>query len=151
MTMITRDWLGLPPRPLTQTDADASRQGTEAPMTPGAMRLTPALDGELIWSDSVPDAAPLRAVGVEALVWSTMTIPPHARPWPLWPTLTLRRCRELRAAKRMSWVGSQSSSFSSAARSPHSSAAPGSLPENDGYLRTEDGRSRREAVATSPL
>ena len=29
-------------------------------MTPGAMRLTPALDGELIWSDSVPDAAPLR-------------------------------------------------------------------------------------------
>ena len=54
MTMITRDWLGLPPRPLTQTDADASRQGTEAPMTPGAMRLAPALDGELIWSDSVP-------------------------------------------------------------------------------------------------
>jgi hypothetical protein len=29
-------------------------------MTPGAMRLAPALDGELIWSDSVPDAAPLR-------------------------------------------------------------------------------------------
>jgi hypothetical protein len=51
-------------------------------MTPGAMRLTPALDGELIWSDSVPDAAPLRAVEVEALVWSTMTIPPYARPWP---------------------------------------------------------------------
>jgi hypothetical protein len=149
MTMITRDWLGLPPRPLTQTDADASRQGTEAPMTPGAMRLAPALDGELIWSDSVPDAAPLRAVGVEALVWSTMTIPPHARPWPLWPTLTLRRCRELRAAKRMCWVGSQSSSFSSALRSPHSSAALGSLSENDGYLRTEDRRSRR--VATSPL
>jgi hypothetical protein len=34
MTMITWDWLGLPPRPLTPTDADASRQGTEAPMTP---------------------------------------------------------------------------------------------------------------------
>ena len=37
-------------------------------MTPGAMRLAPALDGELIWSDSVPDAAPLRAVEVEAIV-----------------------------------------------------------------------------------
>src|SRR5271169_503586 len=82
MTTITRDWLGLPPGPLTQTDADASRQGTDAPMTPRAMRLTPALDGELIWSDSVPDAAPLRAVEVEALVWSTMTIPPYAWPWP---------------------------------------------------------------------
>ena len=84
MTMITRlrDWLGQPQGPLTQADADASRQGTDAPTTPGAMRLTPALDGELIWSDSVPDAAPLRAVEVEALVWSTITIPPHARPWP---------------------------------------------------------------------
>ena len=50
---------------------------------PGATRLTPALDGELIWSHSVPDAAPLPdGVEVEALVWSTMTIPPHARPWP---------------------------------------------------------------------
>src|ERR1700733_8105929 len=78
MTMITRlrDWLGQPQGPLTQADADASRQGTDAPTTPGAMRLTPALDGELIWSDSVPDAAPLRAVEVEALVWSTITIPP---------------------------------------------------------------------------
>ena len=112
-------------------------------MTPGAMRLAPALDGELIWSDSVPDAASLRAVEVEALVWSTMTNPPYARPWPLAPL------SELRAAKTMSWVGSQSSSFSSALRSPHSSAAPGSLSENDGYLRTEDRRSRR--VATSPL
>ena len=51
-------------------------------MMPGAMRVTPALDGELIWSHSVPDAVPLRAVEVEALVWSTMTIPPHARPRP---------------------------------------------------------------------
>jgi hypothetical protein len=75
MTMITRlrDWLGQPQGPLTQTDADASRQGTDAPT---------ALDGELIWSHFVPDAAPLRAVEVEALVWSTRTIPPHARPWP---------------------------------------------------------------------
>ena len=50
-------------------------------MTPGAMRLTPALDGELIWSDSVPDAAPLRAVEVEAIVVDN-AIPPYARPWP---------------------------------------------------------------------
>ena len=57
-------------------------KGTDAPMMPGAMRVTPALDGELIWCDSVPDAAPLRAVEVEALVWSTMTIPPYAWPWP---------------------------------------------------------------------
>jgi hypothetical protein len=84
MTTITRlrDWLGQPQGPLTQTDADASRQGTDAPTTPRAMRLTPALDAELISSDSVPDAAPLRAVEVEALVWSTMTIPPYALPWP---------------------------------------------------------------------
>ncbi len=84
MTMITRlrYWLGRPPGPLTQPDADASRHGSDAPMTPGAMCLTPALDGELIWSDSVPDEAPLRAVEVEALVWSTMKIPPYAWPWP---------------------------------------------------------------------
>jgi len=46
------------------------------------MRPTPALDGELIWSDSAPDAAPLRADEVEALVWSTMTIPPYVCPSP---------------------------------------------------------------------
>ena len=82
MIIRLRDWLGQPPGPLTQTDADGSGQGTDAPTTPGAMRLTPALGGELIWSDSVPDAVPLRAVEVKALVWSTMTIPPHVRPWP---------------------------------------------------------------------
>jgi len=118
-------------------------------MTPGAMRLTPALDGELIWSDSVPDAAPLRAVEVEALVWSTMTIPPHARPWPPLANTNLAPLSRVESRKKDILVGSQSSSFSSALRSPHSSAAPGSLSENDGCLRTEDRRSRR--VATSPL
>src|SRR5208282_82256 len=148
MTMITRlrDSLGQPPGRLTQTDADASGQGTDAPMTPGAMRLTPALDGELLWSDSVPDAALLRAVEVEALVWSTMTIPPYAWPWPPLADANLRRCRESRAAIGMSWVGSQSSPFSSAVRSPHSSAAPGSLPEDDGYLALTGRPESSEAV-----
>ena len=99
-------------------------------MTPGAMRLAPALDGELIWSDSVPDAAPLRADEVEALVWSTMTIPPHARPWPPLANTNLAPLSRVESRKKdvLGWI-TQSSSFSSALRSPHSSAAPGSLPE----------------------
>jgi len=51
-------------------------------MTPGAMRLTPALDGEFIWSDSVPDAAPLRAVEVEAIVVDNDNSALCAGPWP---------------------------------------------------------------------
>jgi hypothetical protein len=82
MKIRLRDWPGQPPGALTQPDADGLRQGMDAPTTPGAMRLTPALDGELIWPDSVPDAVSLRAVEVEALVWSTMTIPSYAGPWP---------------------------------------------------------------------
>jgi len=108
MTMITRlrDWLGQPPGPLTQTDADASRQGADAPMTPGAMRLTPALDGELIWSDSVPDPAPLRAVEVEALVWSTVTIPPYAWPWPPLADANLAPLSRVESRKRdvLGWI-----------------------------------------------
>ena len=30
----------------------------------------------------MPPVGTCRPVEVEALVWSTMTIPPHARPWP---------------------------------------------------------------------
>ena len=30
----------------------------------------------------MPPVGTCRRVEVEALVWSTMTIPPHARPWP---------------------------------------------------------------------
>jgi hypothetical protein len=101
-----RDWLGQPQGPLTQTDADASRQGTDAPTTPGAMRLMPALDGELIWSHFVPDAAPLRAVEDEALVWSTMTIPPHARPWPPLANTNLAPLSRVESRKKdvLGWI-----------------------------------------------
>ena len=108
MTMITplRDWLGQPQGPLTQTDADASRQGTDAPTAPGAMRLTPALDGELIWSHVVPDTAMLRAAEVEALVWSTMTIPPHARPWPPLANTNLALLSRVESGKKdvLGWI-----------------------------------------------
>jgi hypothetical protein len=75
-------------------------------MTPGAMRLTPALDGELIWSDSVPDAAPLLAVEVEALVWSTMTIPPYARPWPRLADTNLASLSRVESCKKdvLGWI-----------------------------------------------
>ena len=106
MIIRLRDWLGQPPGALTQTDADGSGQGTDAPTTPGAMRLTPALDGELIWSDSVPDAVPLRAVEVEALVWSTMTIPPYARPWPSLADTNLAPLSRVESRKKdvLGWI-----------------------------------------------
>ena len=108
MTMITRlrDWRGQPQGPLTQTDADASRQRTDSPTTLGAMRLTPALDGELIWSHSVPDAAPLRAVEVEALVWSTMTIPPYAPSWPRLADTSLALLSRVESRKKdvLDWI-----------------------------------------------
>jgi hypothetical protein len=106
MIIRLRDWPGQPPGALTQTDADGSRQGTDAPTTPGAMRLTPALDGELIRSDSVPDAALLRAVEVEALVWSTMTIPPYARPWPALANTNLAPLSRVESRKKdvLGWI-----------------------------------------------
>ena len=76
MTMITllRKWLGPPTRPGT----GGSRIGTSEPMTHGAKWRTQALDG---WSSSQlhssHDTSPMRAVEVEALVWSTMTGPPE--------------------------------------------------------------------------
>jgi hypothetical protein len=75
-------------------------------MTPGAMRPAPALDGELIWSDSVPDAAPLRADEVDALVWSTMTIPPHARPWPPLANTNLAPLSRVESRKKdvLGWI-----------------------------------------------
>ena len=108
MTMITRlqDWPGQPQGPLPQTDADASREGTEAPTTSGALRLSPALDGELLWSHFVPDAAPLRAVEVAALVWSTMTIPPYARPWPPLANTNLAPLSRVESRKKdvLGWI-----------------------------------------------
>ena len=75
-------------------------------MTPGAMRLTPALDGELIWSHVVPDTAMLRAAEVEALVWSTMTIPPHARPWPPLANTNLAPLSRVESRKKdvLGWI-----------------------------------------------
>ena len=106
MIIRLRDWPGQPPGALTQTDADGSGQGTDAPPPPGAMRLTPALDGELIRSHFVPDAAPLRAVEVEALVWSTMTIPPHARPWPPLANTNLAPLSRVESRKKdvLGWI-----------------------------------------------
>jgi hypothetical protein len=113
-------------------------------MTPGAMRLTPALDGELIWSDSVPDAAPLRAVEVEALVWSTMTIPPYARPWPPLADTNLAPLSRVDSRKKdvLGWIAVIVVLFGGALATLLGSAW---------LAAREDGRSRREAVATSPL
>jgi hypothetical protein len=47
-------------------------------MTTEAMGRTPALNGSRTRPDSSQDANPLRAIEVEALVWSTMTIAPYA-------------------------------------------------------------------------
>ena len=106
MIIRLRDWPGQPPGALTQTDAHGSGQGTDAPTTPGAMRLTPALDGELIRSHFVQDAASLRAVEVEALVWSTMTIPPHARPWPPLANTNLAPLSRVESRKKdvLGWI-----------------------------------------------
>ena len=61
---------------------------------------------KLIWSDSVPDAAPLRAVEVEALVWSTMTIPSYARPWPPLANTNLAPLSRVESRKKhvLGWI-----------------------------------------------
>jgi hypothetical protein len=75
MTMLLRKWLGPPPSPLTRPDTSGSRIGSCPPMTHGAKRQTPGLNG---WHNRlVSSRDAMRAVEVEALVWSTMTGPPE--------------------------------------------------------------------------
>jgi hypothetical protein len=54
----------------------------------------------------VPDAAPLRAIEVEALVWSTMTMPPYARPWPPLADTNLAALPRVESRKRdvLGWI-----------------------------------------------
>ena len=74
---VTVDGLLRPPSPLTRPGSGGSRIGAATPMTHGAKRRTQALDGWRTGLDSSQDASPLRAIEVEALVWSTMTGPPE--------------------------------------------------------------------------
>ena len=77
MITLLQKWLGRPPSPLTRPGSGGSRIGASTPMTHGAKRRTQALDGWRTGLDSSQDASPLRAIEVEALVWSTMTGPPE--------------------------------------------------------------------------
>jgi hypothetical protein len=81
-----------------------------------------------------------------------MTIPPYARPWPPLADTNLAPLSRVESCKKdvLGWITVIVVLFGGALATLLGSA-PGSLPENDGYLRTEDGRSRREAGATSPL
>ena len=74
---VTVDGLLRPPSPLTRPGSGGSRIGASTPITHGAKRRTQALDGWRTGLDSSQDASPLRAIEVEALVWSTMTGPPE--------------------------------------------------------------------------